>query len=339
DGLGITSYCLIIYYHNYTSYNSAIVTVLCNRLEDVGILITLRLIITEAPTPVSALVHSSTLVTAGVYLIIRFQKFLMSTNINTSLCFISVTTIFMAGLIANFENDFKKIIALSTLRQLGLIIMILRIGQCILAFYHLLTHAIFKSILFMAAGTIIHSISNNQDIRMLGNLNESIPFTIISLIISNLALGGAPFFSGFYRKDLIIEYAYSNRNTNILITIIIIISLILTITYSIRFSYYLFFNKTIKFYRHTFLKENFIINLSIIIIILLRVSIGSLINWAFFFDLYLIFINTNKKLITLIFSLARIIIIVLVLSIICKLIKLNDHCCCMPYYLIFVSSI
>ncbi|KYQ60586.1 NADH-ubiquinone oxidoreductase chain 5 [Trachymyrmex zeteki] len=179
---------------------------------------------------------------------------------------------------ANFENDFKKIIALSTLRQLGLIIIILRIGQRILAFYHLLTHAIFKSILFIAAGTIIHSINNNQDIRMLGNLNETIPFTIIRLIISNLALGGAPFFSGFYRKDLIMEYTYSNRNTNVLITILIIMSLILTITYSIRFTYYLFFNKTIKFYRYTFLKENYITNLSLIIIMLLRVSIGSLIN-------------------------------------------------------------
>ncbi|KYQ54160.1 NADH-ubiquinone oxidoreductase chain 5, partial [Trachymyrmex zeteki] len=140
------------------------------------------------PTPVSTLVHSSTLVTAGVYIIIRFQKFLITTNINTSLCFISVITIFIAGLMANFENDFKKIIALSTLRQLGLIIIILRLGQSILTFYHLLTHAIFKSILFMAAGSIIHSLKNNQDIRLLGNLNETIPFTIIRLLISNLAL-------------------------------------------------------------------------------------------------------------------------------------------------------
>ncbi|KYQ47701.1 NADH-ubiquinone oxidoreductase chain 5, partial [Trachymyrmex zeteki] len=262
DGLGITSYCLIIYYHNYISYNSAIVTVLCNPV----------------PTPVSALVHSSTLVTAGVYIIIRFQKFLISTNINTSLCFISVTTIFIAVLMANFENDFKKIIALSTLRQLGLIIIILRLGQSILAFYHLLTHAIFKSILFIAAGSIIHSLKNNQDIRLLGNLNETIPFTIIRLLISNLALGETPFFSGFYRKDLIIETVYSNRNINVLIITLIIISLMLIIIYSIRFTYYLFFNKTIKFYRYIYIKENNTTNLSIIIIILLRVCIGSLIN-------------------------------------------------------------
>ncbi|KYQ46790.1 NADH-ubiquinone oxidoreductase chain 5 [Trachymyrmex zeteki] len=211
---------------------------------------------------------------------IRFQKFLISSNINTSLCLISVITIFIAGLMANFENDFKKIIALSTLRQLGLIIIILSLGQCILAFYHLLTHAIFKSILFISAGSIIHSLKNNQDIRSLGNINKTIPFTIIRLLISNLALRGAPFFSGFYRKDLIIENVYTNRTINVLTLILIIISLMLTITYSTRFTYYLFFNKTIKFYRYIYIyiKENYTINLSIIIIILLRVSIGSLIN-------------------------------------------------------------
>ncbi|KYQ49977.1 NADH-ubiquinone oxidoreductase chain 5, partial [Trachymyrmex zeteki] len=221
-----------------------------------------------APTPVSALVHSSTLVTSGVYIIIRFQKFLISTNINTFLCFISlsVITIFIAGLMANFENDFKKIIALSTLRQLGLIIIILRLGQSILAFYHLLTHAIFKSILFIAAGTIIHSIKNNQDIRLLGNLNETIPFTIIRLLISNLALGGTSFFSGFYRKDLIIENVYTNRNVNVLIVILIIMSLMLTIIYSIRFTYYLFFNKTVKFYRYIYIKGNNIYILTLTII-------------------------------------------------------------------------
>ncbi|KYQ49244.1 NADH-ubiquinone oxidoreductase chain 5, partial [Trachymyrmex zeteki] len=143
----------------YISYNSAMVTVLCNRIGDVGILITIGLLIIVAS--VSALVHSSTLVTAGAYLIIRFHKFLMKTDINIVLCFISVITIFIAGL---------KIILKKLLR--------------ILAFYHLLIHAIFKSILFIAAGSIIHLIKNNQDIRLLGNLNETLPCTIIRLLVS-----------------------------------------------------------------------------------------------------------------------------------------------------------
>ncbi|KYN37942.1 NADH-ubiquinone oxidoreductase chain 5 [Trachymyrmex septentrionalis] len=112
--------------------------------------------------------HSSTLVTAGVYLLIRFNKFLIISNIRFILIFVSVITIFISGIMANFENDFKKIIALSTLRQLGFIIIILRFGYRILAYYHLLIHAIFKSILFISAGIVIHIIKSTQDIRLLG---------------------------------------------------------------------------------------------------------------------------------------------------------------------------
>ncbi|XP_071581097.1 NADH-ubiquinone oxidoreductase chain 5-like, partial [Temnothorax nylanderi] len=180
-----------------------------------------------APTPISALVHSSTLVTAGVYLMIRFNRFLLGSKVNLFLLFLSVLTIFISGLIANVKNDLKKIIALSTLRQLGLIIMILRMGIKIVAFYHLLTHAIFKSMLFMCAGIIIHSIINNQDICLLGNLNKVIPFTIMRFIISSLALCGFPFIVGFYSKDFIIEKVYI-LIANIFLVVLILISLIFT---------------------------------------------------------------------------------------------------------------
>jgi len=209
-----------------------------------------------APTPVSALVHSSTLVTAGVYLIIRFNRFLIDRGVRLFLGFISVITIFISGIIANFENDFKKIIALSTLRQLGLMIIILRYGFKMIAYYHLLIHAIFKSILFIAAGAVIHLIKNTQDIRLLGNLNEVIPYVIIRLLISNLALSGIPFISGFYRKDLIIEVIYRRRRLNIIILVLIVISLSLTVSYSLRFLYYLFFNRRFKFYRYVYIKED-----------------------------------------------------------------------------------
>jgi NADH-ubiquinone oxidoreductase chain 5 len=229
-----------------------------------------------APTPVSALVHSSTLVTAGVYLIIRFNKFLIDRGLNIFLFFLSVLTLFISGLIANIENDLKKIIALSTLRQLGLIILILRLRFDIVAYYHLLTHAIFKSMLFICAGIIIHSIINNQDIRLFGNLNEVIPFTIIRFFISNIALCGAPFISGFYSKDLIIELVYVTK-VNIFILLFILISLIFTVSYSFRLFYYIFFN-TLKFYSYYNIKEVKIINYSIIILILLRIFMGAILN-------------------------------------------------------------
>ena len=370
DGLGMVSYCLVIYYHNYISYNSGIVTVLCNRIGDVGILIAIRIImivgrwdlvifnrglgliliiilaaITKraqipfsvwlplaiaAPTPVSALVHSSTLVTAGVYLIIRFNNFLIETEVRVILSFISILTIFISGLIANFENDFKKIIALSTLRQLGLIMIVLRFGYRIIAYYHLLVHAIFKSILFMAAGAVIHLIKNTQDIRLLGNLNEVIPYVIIRLIISRIALRGIPFMAGFYRKDLIIEIIY-RRKLNLFMLILMIISLSLTVSYSLRFFYYIFFNRRFKFYRYVYIKEDKIINISIVFIMLLRVIVGSVINWIFYFDYYIVYLSLSEKLVTLIRCMIGILIIVIVI-IIGKIFKLY-------YYIYFFSSI
>ena len=370
DGLGMVSYCLVIYYHNYISYNSGIVTVLCNRIGDVGILMAIRIIIIAgrwdlvifrggleliliiilaaitkraqmpfsvwlplaiaAPTPVSALVHSSTLVTAGVYLIIRFNNFLIESEVRLILSFISILTIFISGVIANFENDFKKIIALSTLRQLGLIMIVLRFGFRIIAYYHLLIHAIFKSMLFIAAGAVIHIIKNTQDIRLLGNLNEVIPYVIIRLIISRLALRGIPFMAGFYRKDLIIEIIY-RRRVNIFILVLIILSLSLTVSYSLRFFYYIFFNRRFKFYRYVYIKEDKIINISIIFMILLRVMVGSIVNWIFYFDYYIVYLSLLEKLVTLLRCLIGILIIALII-IVGKILKLY-------YYMYFFRSI
>lgn len=350
DGLGLVSYCLIIFYQNYRSYNSGIVTVLCNRIGDVGLLIAIRLVIIRgswnlilyrnesilivfilliaaitkraqipfsswlpmaiaAPTPVSALVHSSTLVTAGVYLIIRFNKLLISRELNKILFFLAVFTIFMAGLMANLEVDLKKIIALSTLRQLGLIIIILSVGLEVIAFYHLLVHAVFKSILFICAGAVIHSIINNQDIRLFGNLKEIIPYVIICFFIANLALCGFPFIAGFYSKDLVIELIYRIK-LNIYILLFIVISLVFTVSYSIRLFYYIFFGN-IKFYRYKNLRENKLINISMVVLVCFRIIIGSLLNWLFFFDYYLIFLRLDVKILTLLICFRGFLIVLL----------------------------
>ena len=144
-----------------------------------------------APTPVSALVHSSTLVTAGVYLLIRFSPFL-STNFAACniLLFLSCLTSLIAGLSALFETDIKKIIALSTLRQLGVIIISTALHIPELTFFHLITHAIFKALLFICAGTLIHAYYNNQDLRIFGNISSTMPLTSLTLSIANIALCG-----------------------------------------------------------------------------------------------------------------------------------------------------
>jgi NADH-ubiquinone oxidoreductase chain 5 len=151
------------------------------------------------------LVHSSTLVTAGVYLLFRFISLLENSYALKILFVLSLLTIFISGISANYEFDLKKIIALSTLRQLGLIIRILRINFKILCFFHLMTHALFKSILFICAGIIIHIINNNQDIRYIGNLIKFSPLVCIIFNIGNFALCGIPFIRGFYSKDLMGE--------------------------------------------------------------------------------------------------------------------------------------
>lgn len=170
-----------------------------------------------APTPVSALVHSSTLVTAGVYLLIRFNFYLLNNiRIIFFLLMLGRLTILISGLGANYEMDFKKIIALSTLSQLGLIIGTLSIGFLKLAFFHLLTHALFKALLFLCAGIFIHRIINFQDIRFSGGFNNQIIITLIFFNISRLALCGIPFLAGFYSKDIILEFILIS-NVNIII--------------------------------------------------------------------------------------------------------------------------
>merc|ERR1712208_220926 len=158
-----------------------------------------------APTPVSALVHSSTLVTAGVYLLIRMNLIIIDINMSYLLLILGIMTIIIAGLTAMLEIDIKKIIALSTLRQLGIMMLILGMGNPILSYFHLLSHAFFKAILFMCAGIVIHNMKDYQDIRKIGLRYRNLNFCISLILIVNISLCGLPFLRGFYSKDLIIE--------------------------------------------------------------------------------------------------------------------------------------
>nr|ANF05065.1 NADH dehydrogenase subunit 5 [Mierspenaeopsis hardwickii] len=190
-----------------------------------------------APTPVSALVHSSTLVTAGVYLLIRFSPALSGTLSQTVLLLLSGLTMFMAGLGANFEYDLKKIIALSTLSQLGVMMSILSLGYYELAFFHLLAHALFKALLFMCAGSIIHSVKDYQDIRMMGGLVYHMPLTGMCMNLANLALCGTPFLAGFYSKDMILEVAFMS-SLNLFVFGLYVLATGLTVCYTMRLVYY-----------------------------------------------------------------------------------------------------
>lgn len=345
DGLGLVSYCLVIYFQNIKSYNAGILTALSNRIGDVALLLAIawilnygswnyifyleiiqnefeiivigRLVILAAitkraqipfsswlpaaiaaPTPVSALVHSSTLVTAGVYLLIRFNILLENSWLGQFLLLLSGLTIFIAGLGANFEFDLKKIIALSTLRQLGLIIRILSIGFFKLAFFHLLTHALFKALLFMCAGAIIHNINNSQDIRLIGGLRIHIPLTSACFNVSNLALCGIPFLAGFYSKDIILEVVII-RNINIFSFFLYFFSTGLTVCYSFRLVYYSITGDLNCRRLNILNDEGWVILRGILGLLFIRIIGGRMLNWLIFPYPYIICLPLYMKLLTL----------------------------------------
>jgi len=198
----------------------------------------------EGPTPVSALIHAATMVTAGVFLLIRCSAlFEYAPNI---LCFITLigglTTIFGAT-IGLTQFDIKKIIAYSTCSQLGYMIMCCGLSEYTISLYHLINHAFFKALLFLGAGAIIHAMLNEQDIRKMGGIIQLLPYTYILMFIGSLSLIGFPFLSGFYSKDLIIELVHETYTIpSQLILLLSIMSVFCTSFYSTRLLFLTFFS-------------------------------------------------------------------------------------------------
>lgn len=160
----------------------------------------------EGPSPVSALIHAATLVTAGIFLIIRCSPIFEYAP--TALFFIALVgslTAFIAATIALVQEDVKKTIAYSTMSQLGYMSFICGLSSYDLSLFHLINHAFFKALLFLGIGAVIHSLAGEQDIRKLGQLAKVLPYTYTMLLIGSLSLAGFPFLSGFFSKDLILE--------------------------------------------------------------------------------------------------------------------------------------
>nr|YP_009488347.1 NADH dehydrogenase subunit 5 [Dictyla platyoma]AWD31606.1 NADH dehydrogenase subunit 5 [Dictyla platyoma] len=344
DGLGLVSYCLVIYFQNSSSYSSGMLTILTNRVGDVFILIGIGWIFNfgsfhflyyleksydwlfylsflivlasftksaqipfsswlpaamAAPTPVSSLVHSSTLVTAGVYLLIRFGNLIISSSLLDYFFIISVLTMFMAGVGANFEFDLKKIVAFSTLSQLGLMMSVLFLGNFDLSFFHLLSHAFFKSLLFMCSGLIIHSMCDNQDIRYMGGVYTEKPYTCTCFLISNLSLCGLFFMSGFYSKDMIVEF-FLYENVNFSKMLIYFLSISMTVCYTIRLMNYLLISG-INNLTFRSLGEGFSSYISFIILVLFSIIFGSMYSWLVFESPLINFFPFYEKIFVLIF--------------------------------------
>nr|YP_010170686.1 NADH dehydrogenase subunit 5 [Orgyia postica]QRZ60693.1 NADH dehydrogenase subunit 5 [Orgyia postica] len=249
----------------------------------------------SAPTPVSALVHSSTLVTAGVYLLIRFNLLLENTFMLKILLLLSGLTMFMAGISANYEFDLKKIIALSTLSQLGLMMSILSMGLPELAFFHLLTHAMFKALLFMCAGIIIHMMNDTQDIRFMGGLSSYIPMTFLCFSISNMALCGIPFLAGFYSKDLILDLV-SFSNLNLIIFMLYYISTGLTMFYSVRLLMYLMLGDFNLISVYCLYEEDYTMLKGMFLLLVMSIISGSALSWMIFSFPHMMYLPLNLKL-------------------------------------------
>ena len=199
----------------------------------------------EGPTPVSALIHAATMVTAGVFLVVRCSPVFEYSQVALNfIAVVGMVTAVFAASVALVQNDIKKIIAYSTCSQLGYMFFAAGVGAYHVAIFHLFTHAFFKALLFLGAGSVIHAFKDQQDIRRMGGVWKKIPYTWCLMLIGTLALTGFPFLSGFYSKDAIIEFAYfKNSNVGYYAMTVGILTAFLTAIYSWRLFFKTFHGK------------------------------------------------------------------------------------------------
>ncbi len=322
DGLGVTSFFLVLFFQNSSSWRARMKTALTNRLGDGFLIIVFSNLILRnnvfiekifflpltfvlllilgrftkraqfpfrnwlpaamaAPTPISSLVHSSTLVTAGVFLVVRFSRFFIDNSTALIILLIrGIITMIFAGLIALFEKDLKKVVALSTLRHLGLMMTRCALVGPLFAFIHLIMHAIFKALLFINMGYLIIRRHHNQDRRLL-SLNSN--YLTISVLFSLFGIIGFYFFNGFLSKDLIIFISLRARNINMVMMLLLFIGFCLTVSYSMRF-----FTRLFSFFKNVQISLRKRIFKSTLMLMLLSLFSGELMK-KFLLDNYIFF--------------------------------------------------
>nr|YP_010519815.1 NADH dehydrogenase subunit 5 [Parazoniolaimus collaris]UXP34592.1 NADH dehydrogenase subunit 5 [Parazoniolaimus collaris] len=292
DLLGISSFFLVLFYNNWDSNSGAMNTALTNRIGDFFIftffsgvifygyyffsfelmcstMVLLLLLASftksaqfpfsswlpkamSAPTPISSLVHSSTLVTAGLILLMNFSKLMLNGSAMMVVLLIGLFTMFFSSVAALVEEDMKKVVALSTLSQMGFSMTTLGLGLSFISFIHLVSHALFKSCLFMQIGYIIHCSNGQQDGRGYGN-NGNLPmFMQLQLLVTLFCLCGLVFSSGMVSKDIILEMFFMN-NYYVFLSLMFFVTIFLTFGYSYRLwkSFFLSFSKVVSVYSST----------------------------------------------------------------------------------------
>jgi NADH-quinone oxidoreductase subunit L len=201
----------------------------------------------EGPTPVSALIHAATMVAAGVYLIIRMFPILEAGHVLPIVAYVGGFTALFAAILAIKQNDIKKVLAYSTLSQLGYMVMAVGVGAFTAAFFHLITHAVFKACLFMSSGSVIFAMHHEQDMRHMGGLKNKLPFTFFSMLVTTMAIAGVPLFSGFVSKDMILAgvlgYGYFNNPSHLFLPIAAFLTAGLTAFYMFRLMFMTFWGQ------------------------------------------------------------------------------------------------
>ncbi len=229
------------------------------------------------PTPVSALIHAATMVTAGIFMITRLNFiFDLTPDVQSSIAVIGAITALVAATIGLVQNDIKKVLAYSTVSQLGLMFLALGLGAYEVAVFHVITHAFFKACLFLGSGSVIHALHGEQDMRKMGGLKKVMPITFITMLVSSLAISGVPLFSGFFSKDEILLTAFHH---NIPLWVVASVASIMTAFYMFRLMFLTFFNefRGIEEQKHHLHESPALITFPLIVLAILA-SIGGLIS-------------------------------------------------------------
>nr|YP_010036180.1 NADH dehydrogenase subunit 5 [Blackfordia virginica]QQW46709.1 NADH dehydrogenase subunit 5 [Blackfordia virginica] len=259
----------------------------------------------EGPTPVSALIHAATMVTAGVFLIIRMSPFFENTpTILIVIVLLGSLTAFFTSSIGLTQNDLKKVIAYSTCSQLGYMVMICGFSQYNTGLFHLINHGFFKALLFLSAGSIIHALTDEQDFRKMGSMNLITPFSYICIVIGSISLMGLPFLTGFYSKDLIIELIYGEHYLRFALWLGVL-SAFITAFYSFRLIHFTFFNNpqsNIKNFSHSH-EGPWNLRLPLFLLLVFSIIIGYFLEYFILKDELPIIIENLNKFLPLIVSL------------------------------------